>query len=169
MTQILIEQGDLTTYNVDAIVNPANNDLILGGGLAGAIARRGGPAIQEECNRLGPIEIGQAAITTAGRLPAKYVIHAASMRLGAVTSAQSLADSVRASLKIANDYQLATVAFPAIGTGIARFPIDRCAEIMLTCFLNISKENSPFQKIYVVLFDSEAYNVFCRIHEKLTR
>ena len=90
MTNIHIEKGDITGYEVDAIVNAANSDLALGGGLAGAIARRGGPEIQADCDRHGPVAVGGAAITTAGRLPAKYVIHQASMRLGEKTTAESL-------------------------------------------------------------------------------
>jgi hypothetical protein len=94
-------------------------------GLAGVIARKGGQKIQEECNKIGPIKIGEAAITTAGNLPAKYVIHAASMRLGGRTSSESLASSVQACLDIAEKYKLESIAFPAIGTGIARFPIEQ--------------------------------------------
>src|ERR1035437_862258 len=122
MTNIHIEQGDLTTYKVDAIVNAANNDLELGGGLAGAIARKGGPDIQRECFEHGPVEVGQAAITGAGRLPAKFVIHQASMQLGGLTTADALRTSTAAVLKIAEEKGLRTLAFPATGTGIAGFP-----------------------------------------------
>jgi O-acetyl-ADP-ribose deacetylase (regulator of RNase III) len=160
MVEILIEQGDITTYNVSAIVNAANNDLLLGGGVAGAIARKGGDAIQEECNKIGPIKIGQAAITTGGRLPAKYVLHAASMRLGGTTTEDALKSSVVACLNLAERYQLETIAFPAIGTGIAGFPIRRCAEIMLKIFAEKSQMPTCLKKIYIVLFDSEAYNIF---------
>ena len=96
MTRIHIQTGDLTTCAVDAIVNAANNDLKLGGGLAGAIRRAGGPAIQHECDRHGPVRVGQAAITTAGDMPAKFVIHQASMRLGGSATDESLRDSTAA-------------------------------------------------------------------------
>ena len=103
MTRIHIEQGDLTSCGVDAIVNAANNDLVLGGGLAGAIRRRGGPAIQAECDAHGPVRVGQAALTGAGELPARYVIHQASMALGGRTTEKSLRDSTRAVLRIAEE------------------------------------------------------------------
>ena len=90
MTNIHVEQGDLTTVAVDAVVNAANNDLQLGGGLAGAIRRKGGPAIQKECDEHGPVAVGEAAITGAGELPAKFVIHQASMRLGGPTTPAGL-------------------------------------------------------------------------------
>jgi len=102
--RIRILQGDLTAQDADAIVNAANNDLQLGGGVAGAIRRKGGPAIQEECDRIGPIPLGEAAVTSAGccagggNLKARYVIHAASMRLGEATSEANLRASTRASL-----------------------------------------------------------------------
>ena len=96
--RVIIQQGDLTEMDVDAIVNAANNDLQLGGGVAGAIRRKGGPAIQEECDRIGTIAIGEAAITTGGKLKARYVIHAASMQLGGRTAPESLRASTRNSL-----------------------------------------------------------------------
>src|ERR671925_40333 len=88
--QIVIEQGDLTEMATDAIVNAANNDLILGGGVAGAIRRKGGEEIQRECNEIGSIPVGYAAITTGGKLKARFVIHAASMRLGGAKTAEGL-------------------------------------------------------------------------------
>src|SRR3989454_12110591 len=94
-------QGDLTQQDVDAIVNAANNDLELGGGVAGAIARVGGPTIQAECRTVGPIEVGDAAITGGGRLKARHVIHAASMRLGGRTTAESLRQATGRRLEIA--------------------------------------------------------------------
>src|SRR5271168_1285277 len=97
-TKVTIRQGDLTAAKVDAIVNAANNDLILGGGVAGAIRTKGGPSIQEECRRLGPIRIGEAAITGGGNLPARHVIHAASMALGGRTAEAGLREATRNSL-----------------------------------------------------------------------
>src|SRR5580698_3537420 len=96
--KVTIRQGDLATATVDAIVNAANNDLILGGGVAGAIRTRDGPSIQEECQRIGPIRIGEAAITGGGNLPARYVIHAASMALGGLTAESGLRESMWNSL-----------------------------------------------------------------------
>jgi len=127
---IEILQADITALKVDAIVNAANNHLILGSGVAGAIRTKGGPSIQAECNKIGPISIGEAAITGAGNLPAKYVIHAASMGDEPV-SERSLHDSVKNSLLRGEEAQIASIAFPAIGTGVGGFPIERCAEIMI--------------------------------------
>ncbi|RJP71409.1 MAG: Appr-1-p processing protein [Candidatus Abyssobacteria bacterium SURF_17] len=123
-------QADITTLAIDAIVNAANNHLILGSGVAGAIRTKGGPTIQEECNRIGPIKVGEAAITGAGKLPAKYVIHAASMGDEPV-SERSLRDSVRNSLLKGEEAKIASIAFPAIGTGIGGFSVKRCSEIMI--------------------------------------
>jgi len=169
MTRVHIEQGDITTYAVDAIVNAANNDLILGGGLAGAIARRGGPQIQAECTAHGPIEVGQAAITTAGKLPAKYVIHQASMSLGSKTTADSLRKSTRAVLEIAESKpDIFTIAFPAVGTGIAGFDLTKCAEIMLGEVQKHIEKGSKLTDIYFVLFDSNAYEIFQNQWAKMT-
>src|ERR1700733_6606646 len=119
-----ISQGDLTECAYDAIVNAANNDLLLGAGVAGAIRSKGGPAIQQECDRIGPIALGEAAVTSGGRLKAKFVIHAASMHLGGRTSEENLRASTRNSLLRASERKLVNIAFPAIGTGIAGFPLD---------------------------------------------
>src|ERR1700729_4023398 len=101
-----LRQGDITQAQVDAIVNAANNDLILGGGVAGAIRAKGGPSIQAECDKLGPIPIGEAVLTGAGKLRARYVIHAASMQLGRRTSEAALRNSTRNSLKRAAEQKL---------------------------------------------------------------
>src|SRR6202140_5982662 len=128
--KIVIQQGNLTEMETDAIVNAANNDLILGAGVAGAIRRKGGEEIQKECDAIGSIPVGYAAITSGGKLKAKYVIHAASMQLGGATTAEALGKSTAYALRIANERELKTVAFPAGGTGIAGFPMKECPEIM---------------------------------------
>ena len=169
MTRIHIEQGDLTTYAVDAIVNAANNDLVLGGGLAGAIRRRGGPKIQDECNRHGPVRVGEAALTGAGELPAKYVIHQASMSLGGRTTAKSLRDSTRAVLAIAEKTpDIHTLAFPAVGTGIAGFDMRQCAEIMLAEVMAHIAAGSKLTDIYFVLFDKDACQTFRETYQRMT-
>ena len=160
MVGIHIERGDITTYAVDAIVNAANNDLILGGGVAGAIARAGGSEIQAECNRHGPVAVGEAAITTGGDLPARHVIHQASMRLGGRTTAESLQESTEAVLRLAAENDVRTLAFPAVGTGIAGFDIRRCARIMLDAVRRHGGEN--LSDVYFVLFDRAAYDIFRR-------
>jgi O-acetyl-ADP-ribose deacetylase (regulator of RNase III) len=129
--KVRIEHGDITDCDFDAIVNAANNDLILGAGVAGAIRKKGGPEIQIECDRIGTIPLGEAAVTTGGRLKSKFVIHAASMRLGGRTSEEHLRSATRNSLRRAAERKLKTIGLPAIGTGIAGFPMKRCAQVML--------------------------------------
>ncbi|MCL5005504.1 MAG: macro domain-containing protein [Acidobacteria bacterium] len=165
--KIYFLKGDITNMEVDAIVNAANNDLVLGAGVAGAIRRKGGPRIQEECDRIGPIRLGQAAVTPGGNLKACYVIHAASMRLGGQTTAESLQDSTRNSLLRAEEKGLKTIAFPAIGTGVAGFPMNECADIMIWAVLEHLKSRSSLEKIYFVLFDDAALKVFEETYKKL--
>jgi O-acetyl-ADP-ribose deacetylase (regulator of RNase III) len=155
-----ILQGDLTQQDVDAIVNAANNDLELGGGVAGAIARAGGPQIQAECRAIGPIDVGDAAITGGGNLRARFVIHAASMRLGGRTSAESLRGSTRRSLEIADQRGLRSIAFPAIGTGIAHFPMEECARIMLDQVAAHGGNRTAIQEVRFVLFGADAEAAF---------
>jgi len=166
MTTIHIEQGDLTACRVDAIVNAANNDLILGGGLAGAIRRRGGPAVQADCDRHGPVQVGQAAITTAGELPARYVIHQASMRLGGRTAEPDLRSSTAAVLKLAEQNDVRTLAFPATGTGIAGFPLQRCAEVMLEEVRKHVAAGTQLTDVHFVLFDDAARKVFQDVFDR---
>ena len=165
--RIIIQQGDLTEMDVDAIVNAANNDLILGGGLAGAIDAKGGVEIQKECDAIGSIPVGFAAITGAGNLKARHVIHAASMELGRRTSAEHLRSSVAHSLRIAKDRELRTIAFPAIGTGIAGFPLDQCAEIMLDEIVKHLQGATSPHTVYFVLFDAAAKSIFDQTWKKL--
>ena len=155
-----VRQGDLTQQEVDAIINAANNDLELGGGVAGAIARAGGPQIQAECRAIGRIEVGDAAITGGGNLTARFVIHAASMHLGGRTSADNLRGSTRRSLEIASDRGLRSVAFPAVGTGIARFPLEECARIMLEEVIAHGRKPSSIHQVRFVLFGAEAESAF---------
>jgi O-acetyl-ADP-ribose deacetylase (regulator of RNase III) len=169
MTDIHIQQGDLTTCEVDAIVNAANNDLQLGGGLAGAIARKGGPSIQRECDRHGPVEVGQAAVTGAGNLPARYVIHQASMRLGGKTTADSLRGSTAAVLQLAEELNVKSLAFPATGTGIAGFPMQRCAEIMLDEVRKHIQKGTNLTDVYFVLFDEPAVKTFQDTYASMRR
>jgi len=167
MTNIYVQSGDLTTCKVDAIVNAANNDLILGGGLAGAIARAGGPEIQNECTRHGPVEVGQAAITTGGNMPARHVIHQASMRLGGLTTAESLRSSTRAVLALAEENAVKTLALPATGTGIAGFDIDRCAEIMIGEVLRHVSGETHLTDVYFVLMGQRALGAFEEAYQRL--
>ena len=136
--------------------------------LAGAIRRRGGPVIQQECDRHGPVAVGEAAVTTAGNLPARYVIHQASMRLGGRTTAESLAESTRAVLRLAEENGVRTLAFPATGTGIAGFALDRCAEIMLTEVKAHLEVGTQLTDVYFVLFDDAARSVFQQVRDRIS-
>jgi len=161
--KIVLLQGDLTEMDVDAIVNAANNDLQLGGGVAGAIRRKGGDAIQRECDAVGSIPVGGAAITTGGKLRARFVIHAASMQLGGETNARALRSSTAHALRIAAERGLRSVAFPAVGTGIAGFPIPECARIMLREVVEHFKKPTSLEKVSFVLFDSPALSEFEKV------
>lgn len=169
MTNVHIEQGDLTACAVDAIVNAANNNLVLGGGLAGAIRKKGGAEIQAECDAHGPVQVGGAAITGAGNLPAKHVIHQASMRLGERTTADNLRNSTRAVLKLAEQHNLGTLAFPATGTGIAGFDLRQCANIMLDEVRKHIAAGTKLTDVHFVLFDNKARQVFQEVYEGLQR
>ena len=158
--KIILQQGDLTEMDVDAIVNAANNDLKLGGGLAGVIRRKAGPSVQRECDQIGSIPVGGAAITTAGNLKPRHVIHAASMQLGGLTTGYALRASTAHSLRIAAQKGLRTVALPAIGTGIGGFPLSECAAIMLKETVDHLKSPTSLEKVYFVLFDETALRSF---------
>ncbi len=159
-SRVILQQGDITAANVDAVVNAANTRLQLGAGVVGAIRRKGGPTIQQECDSVGPISLGEAAITGGGQLTARYVIHAASMHLGGLTNEGSLRDATINSLKRAAEKQLASIAFPAIGTGVAGFPLDRCAQVMLEEVKKHLSGPTTLERILFVLFDEPALTVF---------
>jgi len=165
--QIRISQGDITEMDVDAIVNAANNDLQLGAGVAGAIRRKGGPSIQQECDDIGSIPIGSAAITGGGSLKARHVIHAASMQLGGSTTAESLRGSTAWSLRLAREHGLKSIAFPAVGTGIAGFPIRDCARIMLTESVAHLRAETSLETVHFVLFDAPSLDAFTAVWKEM--
>ncbi len=166
-SKVSIVQGDITESDADAIVNAANNDLQLGAGVAGAIRRKGGPEIQRECDKIGRIPLGEAAITTGGKLKAKFVIHAASMHLGGRTTEDNLRASTRNSLKRAAERGLESITFPAIGTGVAGFPMERCAEVMLDEVKTHLGGSTSLKRVEFALFDRPAYETFKRVLEKM--
>lgn len=167
-TRITFAEGDITQADVDGIVNAANTDLILGAGVAGAIRRAGGPSIQQECNRIGPIPLGEAAVTGGGNLKARWVIHAASMGRGQMTTAESLVDATRNSVKRADEKNMRSVAFPAIGTGVAGFPMEECARLMLkTVMDHIARGETGLEEVRFVLFGMAAYEAFLRVYDEL--
>jgi len=159
-TRVVIIAGDLVEQEVDAIVNAANNDLQLGGGVAGAIRRAGGPSIQDECDRHGPVRVGEAAITGAGKLRARFVIHAASMSLGGRTSRESLRSSMDDTFRIAHHHEVMSIAVPAVGTGIAGFPLDECARVMAEALGGALSNGWPPREVRFVLFGEDARRPF---------
>jgi O-acetyl-ADP-ribose deacetylase (regulator of RNase III) len=166
--QLVLLQGDITEMDTDAIVNAANKDLILGAGVAGAIRTKGGPTIQEECNRIGGAPVGGAAITTGGNLKAKYVIHAVGPRMGEGDEDRKLADATRNSLALAHEKGLADIAFPAISTGIFGFPKDRCARVMLTTVgETLKKEEVSLKEVIFCLWGEETLQIFQNMAEEL--
>lgn len=166
--RIEIALGDITEMYVDAIVNAANTDLKLGGGVAGAIRKKGGPSIQIECDKIGPVELGEAAASTGGDLKARYVIHAAGMHLGGAVSSDSFEASTLNSLKKASELGIQTLAFPAIGTGVGNFPIEECANIMLSIASEfLHNEQTSIEKIYFVLFDEAGCKTFKAALDKM--
>lgn len=163
--RIAIVEGDVTAQEVDAIVNAANSRLELGAGVAGAIRAKGGPSIQKECDAIGPIAVGEAALTGAGELPARFVIHAASMPPGGSASEASVRASFRRSLELARERGCRTLAVPAIGAGIAGFPLQRCAEILLEeARAHLAGETS-LAEIRFVLFGEPAFRVFEHVND----
>jgi len=130
-SKIRLVQGDITELGSDAVVNAANSQLILGGGVAGAIRSKGGPSIQEECHKIGGTFVGGAVITTGGNLKAKHVIHAVGPRMGEGDEDNKLKNATLNSLRLMDDNELKSIAFPAISTGIFGYPINRCSKIMI--------------------------------------
>jgi O-acetyl-ADP-ribose deacetylase (regulator of RNase III) len=157
-----IVQGDITTIAVDAIVNAANDSLRGGGGVDGAIHRAGGPAILEECLRLGGCPTGDAKATTGGALPARYVIHAVGpvWRGGGFGEDDLLASAYRRSVEVAADLGCSSVAFPAISTGIYGFPIERAAPIALTTARTAAEAAGGDRRLVFVLFSAADLEVY---------
>jgi O-acetyl-ADP-ribose deacetylase (regulator of RNase III) len=153
-------EGDITEMDTDAVVNAANAQLVLGGGVAGAIRRKGGPKIQEECNKIGGTFVGGAVITTGGNLKSRHVIHAVGPRMGEGNEDQKLKNATLNSLKLADEKNLKSISFPAISTGIFGFPIARCAEIMLRATVEYLKGQTRLEKVVFCLFGRDSYEVF---------
>lgn len=167
---IELVEGDITLLETDAIVNAANTDLILGAGVAGAIRKRGGSSIQEECNEIAPIRTGEAVLTTGGDLKAKYVVHTAGPVYHQYSSEKAerlLALSVKNSLSFLRHDDINSIAFPAISAGIYGFPNAKCATIMLTTIKEYAqrknKENSDDhrrKRLVICLYDQVMYDLF---------
>ncbi len=158
--KIYCVKGDICDSKAQAIVNAANNHLWMGGGVAGAIKARGGQVIEDEAIKRGPIEIGQAVATTAGKLTTKYVIHAAVMGQDLRTSGEYIRSATLNSLKQAEKLRLNSIDFPALGTGVGRFPIDECGRLMLAETLLFLKNSQYVKCVGFILFDYADYMAF---------
>ena len=164
-----LTQGDITDQTTDAIVNAANSALQMSGGVAGAIRRKGGSKIQEECNRIGGTHVGGAVITTGGNLAAKYVIHAVGPRHGEEHEDAKLKDATLNSLILADQKNLKSIAFPAISTGIFGFPKDRCATIMLSTTIAYLEGPTKLEKVVYCLYNQKTFEIFKRTLQSLTQ
>ncbi|MBN1807116.1 MAG: macro domain-containing protein [Sedimentisphaerales bacterium] len=159
-TTLELHKGDITEMQTDAIVNAANDRLILGGGVAGAIRTKGGPEIQAECNKIGGTFVGGAVITSAGNLKAKYVIHAVGPRMGEGNENEKLKNATLNTLKLADQNNLKSISFPAISSGIFGFPIQSCAKIMLSTTIEYLKGQTSLEKVVFCLYDTNSYQAF---------
>ncbi len=164
MGQVSLEtqRGDISQAKVDAVVNAANNHLWMGAGVAGALKRAGGPEIEREAVARGPVDIGEAVVTSGGALPAKYVIHAAVMGQDLQTDQPKIRKATRNSLIRARELAITSIAFPALGTGVGGFPPDKAAEAMIEeCVSFISGGTATsLKKILFVLFSEDVLAAF---------
>lgn len=170
-TALEVVVGDIALLEVDAIVNAANNELWMGAGVAGAIKRAGGPEIEQEAMRLGPIAVGDAVATGAGALAARWVIHAAVMGHDLSTDAHLIAQATRAALVVADQVSARSLALPALGTGVGGFPIYACASIMIgqvRAYL-VEKHGSGLRKVVFCAYDDVAAAAFKNALSGLTR
>jgi O-acetyl-ADP-ribose deacetylase (regulator of RNase III) len=157
---ISIAEGDITALEVDAIANAANNHLWMGAGVAGAIKRAGGEEIEREAVQLGPIEVGNAVPTSAGRLPARWVIHGAVMGQDLQTNADLVRRTTQSCLQVADDLGAQSIALPAFGTGVGGFPLEECARIMVDA--TRSHEPRSLKRVVFAVFGADAKAAFER-------
>jgi O-acetyl-ADP-ribose deacetylase len=162
MAQIEAAQADITTLEVDAIANAANTQLRHGGGVAGAIARAGGPSVQEESLRKAPIGLGEATETTAGEMPARWVIHAATMELGGPTSAEIIRRATASTLAKADELGVRSLALVAFGTGVGGFPVAEAARIEVEEVRRHLAVGSGIERVVFAVFGDEAEEAFKR-------
>ncbi len=172
-TVIELMEGDITELDTDAIVNAANAQLAHGGGVAGAIVKKGGYEIQDESDIWikamgGPLSTGSVAITGSGALPCKYVIHAVGPRMGEGNEDEKLKRATLSSLRTGVDRGFKTIAFPAISTGIFGFPIDRCATIMLSTTIDFAQQDDSLEKVVFCLFSPESLKIFKKTLKQLS-
>ncbi|MBI4284309.1 MAG: macro domain-containing protein [Chloroflexi bacterium] len=166
MASIEVYQGDITKVEADALVNAANNRFWMGGGVAGALKQAGGPEIEAEAVKQGPVPIGEAVATGAGRLKAKYVIHAAVMGQDLQTDATRIREATRNSLRRAEALGVKSLALPALGTGVGGFPMAECARIIIDEVRRHIAGRTGLERVVFVLYDEPAYRVFRQELEK---
>ncbi len=160
MIKVEVCRGDITQLELDALVNAANNRLWMGGGVAGALKRAGGKEIEAEAVKKGPIPIGEAVVTGAGKLKARYIIHAAVMGQDLKTDAQKVRQATRNSLLRGDELGIKSMAFPALGTGVGGFPLDECARIMISEVRQYSAKKTGLERVVFVLYDEPACQAF---------
>lgn len=153
-------EGDITSYEGEAIVNAANNHFWMGGGVAGAIKRKGGTSIEQEAVRQGPKPVGQSIMTGAGALKAKFVIHAAVMGQDLQTDSAKIRSATKSALELAESKGIISIAFPALGTGVGGFPISETAKIMVGESSSFLKSSKKLKRVTFVLFGNDAYDSF---------
>lgn len=159
--KIIATSGDITKQTVEAIVNPANSLLIMGGGVAGAIKRAGGKEIEEEALKHAPIPVGKAVATSAGKLNAKYVIHAPTMSRPAMQiESQNIKLAMKAALECAKEKRIRSIAFPGLGTGVGGFPLEKAAEIMMQELKNHIDKQTTLKEVIFVGFNAELTQAF---------
>jgi O-acetyl-ADP-ribose deacetylase (regulator of RNase III) len=159
-SELILLSGDITDLNYDVIVNAANQNLQLGGGVAGAIRNKGGEEIQKECDKIGRTYVGGAVLTNAGKLKAKYIIHAVGPRMGEGEEEIKLKNATMNSLLLAEEHNQTSIAFPAISTGIFGYPVGKCAEIMLKVIIEYLKRPTCITKVAICLWGEENYEFF---------
>ena len=156
--ELEVVEGDITELEVDAIANAANNELWMGAGVAGAIKRAGGQEIEQEAVAQAPIAVGQAVATGAGSLKARHVVHAAVMGQDLQTSAELVSQATRRTLEVADELEVRSLAMPAFGTGVGGFPIERCAELMITEVRAFEPAN--LERVVFAVFGHDAEHAF---------
>jgi O-acetyl-ADP-ribose deacetylase len=160
MAQLEVQQADITKLKVDAIANAANTELRHGGGVAGAISRAGGPAVQTESDERAPIGLGEAVETTAGEMPSRWVIHAATMDLGGPTSAEIIRSATASTLAKADELGAKSLALVAFGTGVGGFPLDQAARIEVEEVRRHLDEGSRLQRVVFAVHGDDAEVAF---------
>ena len=165
---ISIERGDITDWEVDAIINAANSTLAMGAGVAGAIKRKGGVIIEEEAVQQGPVEVGDAVLTTGGNLAATHVIHGAVMGSDLKTDGETIAKTTRSILILAEKHRITSIALPALGTGVGHVPPPISADAMLKeVVAHLKRGPSSLRRVVFVLYLDDAYRAFTETLKRL--